>query len=183
MHHLMECLLLILTGSAVYCDFRSDRIPNRLLLAGLAGAVGFRLIKICGALGGDCADWLLVTGRQCVQLLSGLCLPLLLLGGFYLLRTIGAGDVKLLCVTGAYTGPGAILTILFYSFLFSALLSAGLLIKRGNLHSRFRYLKVNLSAWLLLGMRGSYLEHTDRTGRLHLSFPIFLGVSAFLLTG
>jgi prepilin peptidase CpaA len=90
--------------AACWTDARMRRIPNLLVLTGtLAGLAlntmlpaGMGLfsttpgaIGLVGALGG------------CVL---GLCalLPL------YLLRTIGAGDVKLMAMTGAFLGPAAI---------------------------------------------------------------------------
>jgi prepilin peptidase CpaA len=76
---------------AVYSDLRSHRIPNWLSLLGLVAGLGLRSIAdgphglISGVLGAG-------VGLACFA-------------PFYLLRAMGAGDVKLLAAVGAFMGP------------------------------------------------------------------------------
>ena len=155
--------LLLLTGCSVYFDLKEERIPNALLLTGLLAALAIRGIT--------------------PSLAAGLFLPLFFLGGFFLLHMMGAGDIKLFGVIGAFVGAGGILSILFYSFLCGALIALVLLLRRGNFLSRFRFFKENMTACLRTGMVPPYLQMTDRAGRLHLSVPVLAGVIWYVLTG
>jgi len=85
------CLLGLL-GVAAGSDLHSRRIPNWLILAGLTLALAVQW-RLHGAAQGY-ASWGLglLTG-------GGLFFPL------YLLRGMGAGDVKLMAMVGGFVGP------------------------------------------------------------------------------
>lgn len=86
-------LLGILLLIAAVTDIRAHRIPNSLILAGwvLAFIMGIWQAGISG---------LLIVG-------GGILLGLALFFPFYMLRALGAGDVKLMAVVGGFLGPGA----------------------------------------------------------------------------
>lgn len=88
-------LLFALLAAAVWHDVRARRIPNALVFPGALAAL------VLHAAGG--------TGVG--QALGGLGLGLALLLPMYALRLIGAGDVKLLAMVGAFVGAGQILAI------------------------------------------------------------------------
>ena len=77
---------------AAISDCRSHRIPNWIVLFG----IGFALID-------QCVRWLPLEGP--LFALAGLFVGLLLFLPLYLLRAMGAGDVKLLAMVGAFLGP------------------------------------------------------------------------------
>src|ERR1700751_1600311 len=85
------CLLMLL-AVAVGSDLHSRRIPNWLVLTGLTLALAVRLGGARAAQGYSAWGLGLLTG-------GGLFLPL------YLLRGMGAGDVKLMAMVGAFVGP------------------------------------------------------------------------------
>ena len=95
-------LLLILLVIAAYFDIKSRRIPNQLVLAGLIASFVLQ-INLNGFEGFKAWGLGLLVG-------FGLFLP------FYLLRAMGAGDVKLMAMVGAFIGPlfaiGAVITTL-----------------------------------------------------------------------
>src|SRR5260370_38785861 len=98
------CAILVI---GVYGDIRSHRISNTLSLLGLMAGLGLQYL-----------------GNGLHGVTSGLLgagVGLACFAPFYLLRSMGAGDVKLLAAVGAFLGPqGA-----FYAALFS-LLAGGL---------------------------------------------------------
>ena len=94
-------LLASLLGLALHQDLATRRIPNRVVLAGLASGLlcqallpaGAGLFMTpAGALGWQAALLGLLAG-------GGALLPL------YLLGTMGAGDVKLMAMAGVFFGP------------------------------------------------------------------------------
>ena len=72
-------------------DLRTSRIPNLLTFSAAAAGLAWH------AFGG----W-----APLASALGGLALGLLLFLPIYLLRGMGAGDVKLLAALGAWLGPG-----------------------------------------------------------------------------
>ena len=84
----------ILLIAAAVGDFRTRRIPNRLVLA--IALLGFVYSIIAEPVSPGL--WKAVTG---LLVGLGLWLP------FYLLRWLGAGDVKLFAAAGAWLGPVA----------------------------------------------------------------------------
>lgn len=104
---LMSGVVLILLALAVREDLLRHRIPNQLNLAGLVLAVGLAFL-INGVSGVLTAVYGAVVG-------AAMFLP------FYFLRGMGAGDVKLMAVAGAFLGP------------FHALLAAAMALMAGAL--------------------------------------------------
>jgi prepilin peptidase CpaA len=69
----------------------------------------------------------------------------LLLGGgifliLYLLRTMGAGDVKLMAAVGAFAGPSRIIEIALYSAIAGGIFALAVAIFKGRLRQTFRNL-------------------------------------------
>jgi len=96
-------LLLAMLVIGVYSDLRGHRIPNALTLPGLAAALSLQVTV--GGLPG------LVSG------LLGAVIGLACFAPFYLLRGMGAGDVKLLAAVGAFLGPFGVLYAALISLL------------------------------------------------------------------
>jgi prepilin peptidase CpaA len=96
-------LLCVLVLSAVFFDVRSHRIPNWLVLCGLVIGIGYHSFMASG--------WGVAYSLKGAAVGFGVFLPI------YLLRGMGAGDVKLMAMVGSFLGPastfGAILMTLF----------------------------------------------------------------------
>ena len=97
------CLLL-----AVRSDLAHRKIPNRLIVAGLAAGL------VCQLLPGMDGPLLAF---------SGIALGLLLLLPFWLLHLMGAGDVKLMAMVGAFAGGDDIVGVVLCSLLAGGVLA------------------------------------------------------------
>ena len=86
---------------AAWADIRSRRIPNALVLAGIVCGLTLQVLAPQG--GGLFAFWW--GGLGAVDALLGLLAGLALFMPLYLLRAVGAGDVKLLAMVGVWLGP------------------------------------------------------------------------------
>lgn len=85
---------------AILCDLRLRRIPNRLILIGLALPM----------------PWLLLDGQALLGITPGACIAGALLGfacllPAYALRKMGGGDVKFFAVLGFWLGPAALVSV------------------------------------------------------------------------
>ena len=92
-------ILLFIAWAAVVaiCDCRRRRIPNSVVVAGLAAAFGCALVQ-CGAFG-------MSLGQAACGALIGLAALL----PFFALGAMGAADVKVFAVLGAWCGMHALL--------------------------------------------------------------------------
>jgi prepilin peptidase CpaA len=98
---------------ATWTDVRQRRIPNLLVLAGMLSGLALQVLAPSGS--GLFAFWW--GGLGLAQALFGLLAGLALFMPLYVLRAVGAGDVKLLAMVGVWLGPklllgAALLTLL-----------------------------------------------------------------------
>jgi prepilin peptidase CpaA len=115
--------LLVLTAG-VY-DIRYRRIPNWLVLAGLI--FGLALNTFLGPVLSR-SVW---TGLRHAGL--GLGLAFLIYFPLYLLRGMGAGDVKLMAAVGSIVGPGNWIVIFIISALLGGIFAITLSLAKGRL--------------------------------------------------
>ncbi|MBP0593731.1 prepilin peptidase [Paraburkholderia sp. LEh10] len=132
-----ECLL-GLVGAAAGMDLHTRRIPNVLVLIGLALALAVQW-GLHGAVDGS--------GRWILGLLTGggLFLP------FYLLRGMGAGDVKLMAAVGAFVEPEMAMQIAFMTWVIGGIWALAVVVFRGAVKS----VGANMLA-MLLSRGGQY---------------------------
>jgi prepilin peptidase CpaA len=115
-----ELLAAAVASLAAVIDIRTRRIPNWLTLATLLVGLGMHIVRF-GVLGGVPIA------------LGGVILGLCLLLPFYVIRAIGAGDVKLLAALGALVGPHEVLSVTLYAALVGGLISVVMLARRHQL--------------------------------------------------
>jgi prepilin peptidase CpaA len=111
-------LLLVVSGAAVY-DIRFRRIPNWLVLTGLVLGLGINM----GLFG-----W-----RGAKSSLLGAALAFLIYFPLYLLRGMGAGDVKLMAAIGSMVGAANWFGIFIITVLLGGVMAIILLLTRGKL--------------------------------------------------
>jgi prepilin peptidase CpaA len=122
-HFELACLvaLAVVLGVAAASDLRSRRIPNVLVICGLATGLFFQSVAPEGH--GLLARWFGSVGL--LQGLYGVLAGLAIFLPFYMLRTLGAGDVKLLAMLGAWFGPHPMVGVAIFTMLCGGLLALG----------------------------------------------------------
>lgn len=104
----------LLAAAAGFMDWRSRRIPNWL--------------TVSGALLGLAVNAVLNGWHGLENSLLGLLLGLALLLPFVLVRSLGAGDWKLIGAIGAFFGPQQLLVVLFATILVAGVMALGLIV-------------------------------------------------------
>lgn len=115
MAHLALLPMIVLFGllaAAVWHDVRARRIPNFVVFPGALAGLALHAVLPAGAGLFDPAMGSLGLASAC----GGLVLGLAILLPMYALRLMGAGDVKLLAMVGAFVGVGDIFTIAVLTF-------------------------------------------------------------------
>ncbi|TFW27707.1 A24 family peptidase [Duganella callida] len=112
-------LLCVLLALAVWNDLRTRRIPNAIVFGG--ALLGLLLNAALPA--GDSLFSGAIGGIGLLSALAGLAVGLLLLLPMYAMRAMGAGDVKLMAMIGAFTGPGPVVGIAILTFLAGGVLA------------------------------------------------------------
>jgi prepilin peptidase CpaA len=139
---LLPLLLLgALLAGAVWSDLRTRRIPNRLVLCGALAGLALQVLLPAGAglYGTPFGALGLVAG------LAGLAAGLALLLPMHLLGALGAGDVKLLAMIGAFLGPQQVLGAALLTLLAGGVLGLAVALYCGQL----RLVASNIAAMLL----------------------------------
>lgn len=102
-------LLGVHLAAAVYWDVRERRVPNKLVISGLVAALFIHLLD-----SGLSGLWMFLAGA-----VTGLVVLL----PMNLMRLMGAGDVKLMAMAGAFAGSAtAVLWMVLYTFIAGGLL-------------------------------------------------------------
>ena len=117
-------MLMALLVLAAWQDCRTYRISNVLTFGGAILAVGLSLF--------------LPASHGPLSSLLGWVAGLLFLLPLYALGVMGAGDVKLLAMAGAFTGPVAALLIGLYTLVAGGILAVAVAVWRGRLQQALR---------------------------------------------
>ncbi len=164
-------LLLLLLAAAIF-DLRTRRIPNRLTFGGTTVALLYSLVAPPHSGG-------------LLWALGGLGLGLVLMLPLYLLRAMGAGDVKLMAMAGAFLGPEGTWQAVIFVFIVGGILAVvyalwhrvvGKLLR--NTLQTVQLLFMTVAAGIRPDARAS---STQSVGRLPYGVSIALGTTAFLV--
>lgn len=123
----------LLLGAAL-CDYRSRRIPNALVFPGALIAL---LLNALLPEGNGFASTL-PGGVGIGRALLGMGIGLAVFLPFYLVRAMGAGDVKLMAMVGAFLGPAGAIEGALFAFVAGGVIGVAYLLRkralRGGLH-------------------------------------------------
>jgi prepilin peptidase CpaA len=169
-------LLALLLGGAVIEDIRNRRIPNALVICGTAVAMtlhGAALMLDSDSLSGP-AWW---------SAPAGMAIGLALMLPLYMVRAMGAGDVKLMAMVGAFIGAGPVLWATLCTLIAGGVLSLVYMLGRGVATQTLGNVRALLFDWTVRvgsgqGIRVSPLENT--AARLPYAIAIALGTLASL---
>jgi prepilin peptidase CpaA len=122
-------LLSVLLSLAVWHDVRTRRIPNYLVFWGALSGVALHTLLPAGA--GFFSDPSGALGF--LASLSGAGIGLAVLLPMYAVGALGAGDVKLMSMVGAFLGPHQILGAAVLSLLAGGVLALAVALRTGTL--------------------------------------------------
>jgi prepilin peptidase CpaA len=165
-------LLSLLTLAAVI-DYRTYRIPNWLTLSGAA----FGLIY--GAINPGVLD------QGFLWSLSGLAFGFIVMLPTYVLKVMGAGDVKLMAMVGAFLGLNATFYAVLCTFIVGGIASIGFAIFHRALSRLLANVK-NIINTVLVSWAGGmapnlYIDPVQSVGRLPFGVSIAIGTIGYML--
>ncbi len=153
-----KCVLYVILIVAVYQDFRSSKISNRLILAGLGAAFIFRII------GGE--------EKRFIWFLPDIVIPVVVLYLFFIFGILGAGDIKLFSVISGFTNLKLTFYCIAISFIFAAIWSFFRLLLSGELARGM------VKAFCYFGkvLQGDLTRYTTDIKKISYSATILAGV-------
>lgn len=166
-------LLLGLLAVACIVDVRSFKIPNWLTFGGAAFALIYSaLVPFSG-------------GHGFLWSLGGLAVGLLIMLPAYALRVMGAGDVKLMAMVGAFLGLTPTLYAALFVFVCGGILAVGHALVRGALLRMAGNVKVITQGALYAVMGGmrpnAEVAPAQSIGKMPYALSIALGTTVFLV--
>jgi prepilin peptidase CpaA len=166
----LQAILLLIVGIAAIYDLRYRRIPNWVVLAGLVLGLGVNTFLFAWA------------GLQ--RSLLGLGLAFLIYFPLYLLRGMGAGDVKLMAAVGSIVGWADWIGIFFFTAIVGGIVAIALLAGRSQMRrglSNAGYLVVQLLSFRLPYARKEELDvKSEKSVKLPHGMTIAWGSVLFL---
>lgn len=164
-------MLALLLGVALVFDLRYRRIPNWLTGTGLIAGLAFSLVPPDGlsAING------LGSGSGLSRSLFGMLTGFSIMLPFYLLRAMGAGDVKLVAVVGTFLGPLQTGGMVLLTFLAGGVLSLLVALLSCSLPGVMANLRLMGSVVLTGRISGLSLRDVATTGRLPYALAIAVG--------
>ena len=112
----------------------------------------------------------------------GLFAPFIVLLPLYMLKMLGAGDIKLFCSIGFLLGIKDVLYSIMYSYLFGLVIAVFIMLTRDNFAARFKklftYLKCSILTMSLLPYDDLNIQSD---GRMHFTIPMAMGTIAVIL--
>jgi prepilin peptidase CpaA len=166
-------VLIALLVAAAVIDYRSYRIPNWLSVGGML--VGLACSAVLPST--DDTGFLWALGGLAVGF--GVMLPL------YVLRILGAGDVKLMAMAGTFLGAFGTLYAILFTFIAGGILAIALALAHGALVRMLGNVK-NVVQFMTFSIMGGVrpaapIEAGASIGRLPYGISITAGTIAYLV--
>ncbi|MDY4079307.1 MAG: prepilin peptidase [Clostridium sp.] len=153
-------LLIVITAVSAYTDLKENKIRNKYLLPSLI--LAFILSFAYDGLKGIKAS------------IIGAIIPIVIFYVFYVMRALGAGDIKLYSVIGAIMGNKFLLYNILYTMIAGGIISIVLLIKNKNLISRLKTFFNYMISFFKTGLILEY-SNNEKGARFPFGIAIFFG--------
>ena len=158
---------LCLLAAAAWMDIRSTKISNRLILCGWMAGCIYNLLEY---------GW-----KGSIYFLIQFSIPVLSFYLLFLMRALGAGDIKLFSVIGSCIGLNGFVKVVLFSFLAGAVCSILVLIRNKNLFYRMVYFSDYVRTALFTKSIAKYDYKSDgKQNFIHFSVSIFVGYVVYL---
>ncbi len=154
---------------ASMCDLYRYRVPNGIIGIGFALCL-YRNLCMYGALG--VVYWLLKS-----------LFPILLCLFFYLLRMIGAADIKLFSIVSSYFNIVFCLRVMVLSVIIGALFSIVKIFCKGNFLDRFRYFAEYIKAVVATKRPLKYYDQNRHGDEGIIPFTICISLAVVICMG
>lgn len=169
----LTMVLFVLLVIAAISDYRLYKIPNWLTMGGALIALSFSVFA-ASALHPDV-----------VSALGGCALGLVVMLPAYALRVMGAGDVKLMAMTGAFLGVHEILPAVIATFVVGGAAAVAVALYRKALRRMFANLKsiIHLTAVSAASgtVSGMQVEGMPSIGRMPYGISISIGTIGYVI--
>jgi prepilin peptidase CpaA len=160
-------IALLLLAIAVVFDVKSHRIPNWLVFSGALIGLAYHAFSS--------------HGMGAIASIQGLAVGLAAFMPLYLLRAMGAGDVKLMAMVGAYLGPmstfGAVITV----FIAGGVLALAAAIRNKalpRLYENLRFIMADMSIKMMVGGGAAQIDAVPvSAGKLPYAIAIAAGTA------
>lgn len=163
--------LLILLIWAVVTDLSKTRVPNCIIITGLILGLFYRVLYL--------------GHRNYIVILAGIVIPVLIFFPLFLMRAMGAGDIKLFAVTGAFFSIEDNMKCIALAIMLGGVIALIKVFANRNLRERLKYMFLYLGNVIRLALAGNYCEipYIDRedtaavqTAGIKFTVPVLLGV-------
>jgi prepilin peptidase CpaA len=158
-----ELALVVVVIAAAVIDWRTRRVPNALSIAGA-------LVGVALAIAGT------GSGPSFAASIGGGVLGLVMLLPLYALRTMGAGDVKLMAAVGAFVGLPHIAFAVLFTFMAGGLFA----LAAAAWQRALPRLAQNLRATVIASLTGAAPAAVPSIGRMPYALAICAGTFACL---
>ena len=167
MFDIIKCVLTgVFVSRAVIQDIKEYKIKNKLVLAMLLSGLVLRTVfgGVSGLLGG----------------LGGMLIPLALFP-LFVLRMIGAGDIKALCAIGAVLGVRDSIWFTVISIIAGGVTAVFFVILRKNASERLNRLITYLKVSLMSRSLPEYSNHFEESAVFRFSYGIAGGYLVYVI--
>lgn len=173
-------VIAMLLSIACWRDTQSRRIPNTLVVVGIALGLFFQVAAPAGSglfhptTAGSLGLW---------RALLGCGAGLALLMPLYALRAMGAGDVKLMAMVGIWLGATGVAWAALFTLLAGGVLSIVVMLATGSSRQVFSNLQAMVAPAIVKPSVGTLAATNERktTGRMPYAFAIAAGSAAEII--
>lgn len=173
-------ILILILVLAMIADLHNRRIPNTLVLVGIVVGLGLNgLLPNCSSFNNE-----VLCGLGHLASIQGLLLGFAILMPIYLLRAMGAGDVKLMAMVGAFLGPADVIGAVIATFLAGGVMAVVVAVLGKQLMALLQNIKLMLFGGLIKMQAGELPVMNDlpvSVAKLPYAVAITVGTLAYLL--